>query len=152
MQIETLREVLHWTKEFHQHLSKCLSDCADKNTDERARMILAYLYDHEKILTRVVDGFEQSGDEHALNTWCYEYVQKHPITKHAGCDAPFGDLDATQIMKVIVDQHQQIIELYRYLASRAEIPSARELLETLGTLEEHEIMRMAQSANRFSDM
>ena len=78
MQIETLKDVLHWTREFHQHLSQCLSHCADKNMDERARMILAYLSDHEKALTKVVSGFETSGDEHALNTWCYEYVAKHP--------------------------------------------------------------------------
>ena len=48
MQIETLKDVLHWTREFHQHLSQCLSHCADKNTDERARMILAYLSNHER--------------------------------------------------------------------------------------------------------
>lgn len=152
MQIETLKDVLHWTREFHQHLSQCLSHCADKNTDERARMILAYLSDHEKSLTKVVNGFETSGDEHALNTWCMEYVAKHPIVRHAHCDAPFAELDAAQIMEVIVDQHQQVIELYRYLASRADIPSARELMESLRSLEEHEMMRMTQSTNRFSDM
>ena len=152
MQIETLKDVLHWTREFHQHLSQCLFHCADKNMEERARMILAYLSDHEKALTKVVSGFETSGDEHALNTYCYEYVAKHPIVRHAHCDAPFAELDATQIMEVIVDQHQQVIELYRYLASRAEIPSAKELMESLQSLEEHEMMRMAQSANRFGDL
>lgn len=55
-------------------------------------------------------------------------------------------------MEVIIDQHQQVIELYRYLASRADIPSAKELLETLRSLEEHEVMRMAQSSNRFGDL
>ena len=152
MQIETLKDVLHWTREFHQHLSQCLSHCADKNMDERARMILTYLSDHEKALTKVVGSFETTGDEHALNTWCYEYVAKHPIVRHAYCDAPFADLDATQIMEVIIDQHQQVIELYCYLASRADIPSAMELMESLRSLEEHELMRMAQSANRFGDM
>lgn len=152
MQIETLKDVLHWTREFHQHLSQCLSHCAGKNTDERARMILAYLSDHEKALSQVISGFEASGDEQVLNTWCYEYVNKHPIVRHVHCDAAFADLDATQIMAVIVDQHQQVIELYRYLASRADIPSASELLEALRSLEEHEMMRMAQSANRFGDL
>lgn len=152
MQIGTLKDVLHWTREFHQHLSQCLSHCADKNMDERARMILAYLSDHEKALTKVVSGFETSGDEHALNTWCYEYVAKHPIVRHAHCDAPFAELDAMQIMEVIIDQHQQVIELYRYLTSRVDIPSAKELMESLESLEKHEMMRMAQSANRFGDM
>ncbi|WP_323844278.1 ATPase [Microbulbifer magnicolonia] len=152
MQIETLKDVLHWTKEFHQHLSQCLSHCADKNTDERARMILAYLSDHEKALTKVVTGFEKSGEEHALNTWCYEYLHHHPIARHVHCDSPFAELNAEQIMEVIVDQHRQVIELYRSLASRADIPPAKELLDNLKSMEEHEMMRMSQSANRFEEM
>jgi hypothetical protein len=55
-------------------------------------------------------------------------------------------------MEVISDQHQQVIELYRYLYLRADIPSAKELLENLKSLEEHESMLMSQGANRLSDM
>ncbi|AUD78840.1 MULTISPECIES: ATPase [Kangiella] len=152
MQIETLKDVLHWTKEFHQHLSQCLFHCANKNLDERARMMLTYLSEHEKTLKDVVSGFEKSGEASALKTWCYEYVNRHPITRHAHCDTPFAELNASQIMDVIIEQHQQVIELYRYLASRAEIPSAMELLNSLLSLEEHEMMRIVQSSNRFSDL
>ncbi|WP_339616339.1 ATPase [uncultured Gilvimarinus sp.] len=152
MQVETLRDVLQWTKEFHHHLSQCLSHCTEKNTSERAKFILAYLSDHEENLAKVVNGFKESGNEHALNTWCYEYVNKQPIIQHGQCDAPFSNLDAVQIMDVIADQHQQVIELYRYLASRADIPSAQEMLSSLKSLEEHEIMRMVHSANRLEDM
>lgn len=152
MKIETLKDILHWTKEFHQHLSQCLSHCADKNTDKRARMVLDYLADHEKSLMKIVNGFASSSNEHALNTWCYEYVNRQPIIQHVHCDTPFADLDATQVIEVVVDQHQQVIELYRYLASRADIPSAQEMLESLKSMEEHEIMRMVQSTNRFGDM
>tara|TARA_R110001592_G_scaffold3113_1_gene17418 strand:+ start:16659 stop:17117 length:459 start_codon:yes stop_codon:yes gene_type:complete len=152
MQIETLKDVLHWTQEFHEQLSQCLSHCADKSSDERARMILVYLSDHENMLKKVVNGYEASGDEHALNTWCYEYVAKHPIVRHTHCDTPFAELDATQIMAVIVDQHQQVIEMYRYLASRPNIPAARALMESLLSMEEHEMMRIVQSANRLEDI
>jgi hypothetical protein len=44
MQIETLKDVLHWTKEFHQQLSQCLSHFGDK-----IHMMLAYLSEQEKI-------------------------------------------------------------------------------------------------------
>lgn len=152
MEIETLRDVLQWTEKFHRHLSDSLSAGSDKNTDQRARMVLAYLADHEKVLTQLVNGFEYEGDEHALNIWCYEYVQKHPIVQRVHSEAPFSELDAQQIMEVIVDQHQQVIALYRHLAGKEILPAASELLETLLSLEEHEMMRMMQSANRFSDM
>lgn len=152
MQIETLKDILHWTKGFHQHLSQCLSHCAKKNTNERAKMILTYLADHESSLVRTINSFETSDSKHALNTWCYEYVNKQPIVQNNYCDSPFAELDAAQIMEVIVDQHQQVIQLYRDLASQAVILSAQEMLASLRSVEEHEMMRMVQSVNRFSDM
>lgn len=152
MKIETLRDVLHWTTEFHQHLSSCLRHCSDKNESERAKMLLVYLAGHESELASVVSNFEKTGNTNALNTWCYEYIDKHPIIHHEHCNTPFAKLNATEIMEVIVDQHQQVIELYRYLFSRADIPSAKELLENLKSLEEHESMLMSQGANRLSDM
>ncbi len=152
MQIETLKDVLHWTRKFHQQLSQSLSNSVDKNTDERARMVLEYLADHEKTLDKVISGFEKSGDEDALNTWFNEYVNKSPVLQNVHTNTPFANMDAAQIMEVVADQHQQAIELYRYLARRADIDSAKDMLESLLSLEEHEIMRMTQSTNRFSDM
>ncbi|MBU3068792.1 ATPase [Aestuariicella sp. G3-2] len=152
MQIETLRDVLVWTRKFHQKLSELLSESVDKHSDERTRMVLEYLADHEKSLGKVISGFEKSGDEDALNTWFNEYVNKSPMLQKMYSNTPFDDLDSTQIMDIVVEQHQQAIELYRYLVKRADIDSAREMLESLLSLEEHEIMRMTQSTNRFSDM
>ena len=152
MQIETLKDILHWTKMFHEQLSLCLSHCSDANTSERARMVLDYLSDHEEKLMKVVNNFEVSGEEHALNTWSYEYVNKQPIVQHVHCDSPFAKLDTVQIMDVIVDRHAQVIELYRYLAAQAIIPSAKEMLESLLSLEEHETMLMVHAANRFEDL
>ncbi|WP_273182808.1 MULTISPECIES: ATPase [Methylophaga] len=152
MQVETLRDVLHWTSDFHQHLTACLKHCVDSNESERAKMLLKYLSEHEEKLAHVIHEFETKGDEHALNTWCYEYLNKNPIVQHHHCDAPFSQLSTTEIMRVIIDQHNQVIELYRYLHDRADIPSAQELLEMLKSFEEHEMMLMVQSANRLEDM
>ncbi len=40
MQIENLRDVLRWTKDFHFQLSKCLDHCSDQNLSERAALLL----------------------------------------------------------------------------------------------------------------
>lgn len=152
MKVETLRDVLHWTSEFHQHLMEYLKRCADKTENTRAQMLLNYLSEHEEMLGHAVLQFEATGNEHALNTWCYEYFDKNPIVQHHHCDAPFSELSTTDIMQVIIHQHQQIIDLYRYLHDRADISSAKELMEALRSFEEHEIMVMSQSANRLEDI
>jgi rubrerythrin len=126
--------------------------CADKNENARAQMLLKYLSDHEDKLAHVTEEFESRGDEHALNTWCYEYLNKKPIVKHLKCDEPFSEQSTTEIMNAVIDLHKQVIELYRYLRARADIPSAQELLDQLCSFEEHEMMQMVQSANRLEDM
>lgn len=152
MQVETLRDVLHWTSEFHRHLSESFEHCADDNENVRAQLLLKYLSEHEAQLGHVIHEFEETSDEHALNAWCYEYLDKHPIIHHHYCDAPFAEYTTREIMNAISEQHQQVIELYRYLRNRADIPSAQELLDNLETFEEHGIMQMVQSANRLEDM
>jgi len=152
MQIETLKDVLNWTRDFHQHLASCLHHCTNQHQTERAQLLLEYLAEHEQKLVAVLDGFTQSASVNALNTWCYEYLDKHPIVRHAQCDQPFAQMNTEEIISEIAGQHGQVIDLYRYLQSRAETASAQDLLAQLLALEEHEVMRMAQSTNRLEDL
>ena len=152
MQVETLRDVLNWTREHHQHLASCMQHCADENESERAKLLLDYLSDHEQKLVEVLDGFRETADSKALDTWCYEYLDKHPIVRHGKCDKPFAEMTADEIITEISHQHGQIIELYRYLRGRDAALSWQELLDQLVSLEEHESMQMVQAANRLHDL
>ena len=152
MQIETLRDVLHWTREFHQYLADYLQHSVKKNESERAKMLLQYLGEHEQKLVNVLEGFEKTANENALNTWCYEYLDKYPIHRQVSYEGSFSQLEPADIISEIVSQHQKVIEFYRYLQSRAESTSSRELLASLTELEKHEAMRMVHSANRLQDL
>jgi hypothetical protein len=152
MKIETLKDVLSWTQGFHESLSTCMQHCGDKNVSRRSKLLLDYLAKHETHLADVVERFSQQASSNALNTWCYEYLEKHPIIHKAAGQEPFSEISSLEITEVIMEQHRQVIELYRYLYSRADAPSAVELLKQLLDLEEHEVMQMAQSANRLEDL
>jgi hypothetical protein len=119
---------------------------------KRSKLLLDYLAKHETHLADVVERFSQQASSNALNTWCYEYLEKHPIIHKAAGQEPFSEISSLEITEVIMEQHRQVIELYRYLYSRADAPSAVELLKQLLDLEEHEVMQMAQSANRLEDL
>jgi len=152
VQVETLRDVLVWTREFHKNLSACLQHCFGKSENTRSQMLLEYLTKHEQEMSQTVDGFVKTAETRALNTWCYDYMDKHPILHSEQCHAPFQDLEPDEIMRVITDQHEQVIELYRYLYGRADIEETRELMEELKSLEEQGIKQMVQSVNRMRDM
>jgi len=152
MQVETLKDVLNWTREFHQHLANCMHHCASQNESKRAKLLLDYLADHEQKLVEVLDGYLETADAKALNTWCLEYLDKNPIVRHELCDKPFAQMNADEIITEITHQHEQVIELYRYLRGRDAAPSYRELLDQLLSLEEHEAMRMSKAAKHLDDL
>jgi len=152
MQIETLRDVLHWTRNFHTQLQECLTHCSDINEDERAKLLLVYLSDHENKLIRVLDGFERTASLNALDTWCYEYVDKYPVQRHRACEANFTKMNSAEISTEISNLHEQVIGLYRHILDRATSESSRGLLSGLLNIETHMAMQATQSANRLSDL
>lgn len=151
MQMEPLKEVMHWTQAVHHELAHSLRDTAAKR-DERARLLLEYLAEHEKNIEHLLRRFERLADREVLNTWYLEYINKEPVPDHRRITEEYRDKDAEAIYHNVMMQHEKIIELYKFLRSHAETEESRELLQHLVDLEQHEAMRMSQSANRFSDL
>ncbi|PCH85909.1 MAG: ATPase [Piscirickettsiaceae bacterium] len=152
MKIEKLKDIINWTRDSHEALANCMKRCVNENENARARLLLNYLIEHEEKLGNVLDEFNKSGNANALNTWCIEYLDKSPVVLRNDNDRPFAQMQADEIMGEISRHHQQIIELYTYLLGQADIPEAQDLLKQLVSLEEHEVMRMAQAANRLRDL
>jgi len=152
MKVETLKDVLQWTQKFHQYLSSCLQHCAAENINERSRLLLNYLSQHEHHLEKLVEEAANNASSNALNTWCQQYIDKHPIAIHQKCEEAYSSMSTVEISQVIFEQHRQLMELYRYLYSQAGAPSAIALIATLIELEEHEAMQMAKGANSLEDL
>jgi hypothetical protein len=43
---------------------------------------------HGASLERIVNGFVNTADNKALNTWCYDYIKKHPFIEHGQVAVP----------------------------------------------------------------
>jgi rubrerythrin len=142
MDIKTFGQLIDWTRDLHSHLASCLSHCATKHEEERARALLGYLAAHESEIERIVNEFEHQGDKKALETRVYDYLSHNPIKTHRTCDEPYAKLDF----------HDQIIDLYKTLIGKAEIPEAKELFESLLAMEENESMRLARQVGRMQDL
>ncbi|MBD3654889.1 hypothetical protein SAMN04487869_13912 [Marinobacter sp. DSM 26671] len=152
MDIKTFGELINWTRDLHAHLARCLSHCATKNEEERAQALLDYLATHESEMERIVNEFKSQGDSKALETRVYDYLSHHPIKTHRTCDEPYAQLDFEGICREVFDFHDQIEDLYRTMADKAEIPEAKELLQSLLTMEENEAMRLARQIGRMNDL
>lgn len=152
MKVETLKDVLEYTKSTHRNLSECLTYSAQHNDSERARMLLNYLAEHEKALITVLQGFIDTSDTKVLSTWCLEFLDRQPTITDENCNTSFIGQGLSEIMEAVVAQHHQIISLYKHLHATADIPSLSELTEQLIELEEHHVMQMVQGSNRMEDI
>lgn len=152
MEIKTFSDLIEWTRQLHSHLAKCLVHCSSKNEAERARLLLDYLAEHESKMERMVSAFEMQAEPKVMQTYIYDYLSHQPIQSHRTCDAPYAKLGFDDICQEVFDYHRQIIELYRDIETRAEIPEAKALLGSLLAMEEHEAMRLSRQTGRMSEI
>lgn len=152
MPVETMKDILHWTADFHQQLSKRLQRGAKETKDERAHLLLDYLAEHEKHLSEALRRLEADGISSALNSWYNDYLDQHPLTRLNNGKLSFAEMNSSDILNEIIAINQQVLDLYRGLAARATTSEAKELFQNLLNLEQHEAMQMTQSANRFTDL
>lgn len=152
MKVQTISDLIDWTRALHQRLAGNLAEGAAQHEQEMARLLLSYLADHEAALERIIEGFEQRADPKALKTWVYDYLAHEPIDLQRICDAAFAEMNLDEICGQVFNAHNQAIDLYRDLLERADIPEAQELLQELLAIEKNETMRLAQQTNRMRDM
>lgn len=152
MQIDTFRDIIHWTRTYHKQLAESLKNSSSSHQSERARMLLDYLAEHEAKLADAISAFEKSDNLKALNTWVMEYLNKADIKPIGEINAPFATLSTEEIINSVEGEHTKIIDLYRFLAGRAVATPAADLLKELAALEQHEAMRLSRASNLLRDL
>ncbi|MBF1802333.1 hypothetical protein [Alloalcanivorax profundimaris] len=152
MKVETFSDVLDWTRAVHRNLADCAAHCGAGSRHEKVRMLLDYVHEHETRLNRILESSQKDADPAALNSWAYEFFEKAPVRPHEACAADFKDKDTGEIISAVLAQHNKIIEFYRYMASRAEVPSTQALMTNLLELEQNEARRMARDAGELDDL
>jgi hypothetical protein len=152
MKIETFQDLIDWTRDVHRHLADVLEEASEGNDQRLAEALMHYVADHEAAIASAIDGFEKAADPKALHTWVVDYVEREPIDLSGADAAAFAGMSFDQIAAEVFAVHNKVLELYRYLLSRSDIPEAKDLLEPLLRMEEHETMRLAQQIGRSRDM
>lgn len=152
MEVKTIRDLLTWTRQYHQQLEGCYAHCANKADEERIKLLLDYFKSHQSKLSVTLEGVIERQQEKVLNSWCAEYsVRQAPFQKHV-CQHNLAGLTVDEIIIKVVAAHKTVIDLYKELASQAHISETHDLFHSLLELEEHTLMQEMVSAQRFSDL
>lgn len=151
MEIKRFEDLIDWARQLHGHLSRSLEDSSGRNEDERASALLHYLADHEAELERMTSEFEKQADPKVMKTRLYDFFDHQPFTRRKS-DTHYANLDFEGIAREIFDFHDELIELYKGLIRKAELPEVSELLEELLAMEQNESMRLARQVGSMNDV
>src|SRR5688572_5883293 len=148
---KTLQDLLTNTQEFHSDMSECFSRSAKQANDERVKMLLGYLAEHEQTLAQQVADFAETASSTASNTWVSDYEEQFPPSKHDKRNHPYATMTTGEILNELHEQHRRIVERYKNLQDF--VPgSGGDLLQQIIDLEQQTMLRMVQSANRLEDI
>jgi hypothetical protein len=152
MEIKTIIDLIEWSRSLHEQLAQCLSHCAKRHQDERAVMLLEYLTSCETTLADMVADFEGQADPKAAKTYVYDLLPHTPVQVHLECNDHYASLSADEISAEVIDFHEQLIELYRSLMNKAEIPEVEELVQMLLDMELNETKLLVRQIGRMDDL
>ncbi|MCU7987335.1 hypothetical protein [Shewanella sp. SW24] len=151
MQIETLYDVMQWTRNIHQQLHAFAAHCALTNDSERSGLLLEYISAHEQKMALVIRQFEDNGNSNALNTYCRHYYEKTAIPFNTIGEHPFKRMDTDEIAMATLEYHKNIVGLFEYLQHCSSAPSVTEFLSNILSLEEAEKRLLARNMKQIDD-
>ena len=151
MRFKTVADVLHWVEGFHRQVQAELTGKWAETGDERIRMLLAYLADHEQKLTAALEACEEDVPAGTLSTW-YRDADCPLAMDHAALTKAVSDMDVDEVLACMVRCHNSLIKLYETLRDRAEVPIVAELFASLAAMEASELRRSVRDTNLLKDL
>lgn len=148
MRFEQVKDVLHHVIDFHAALAADYRMLAKQVGDERARLLLLYLAEHESRMSRGLVRYTEGNAHNVLDTW----LQNAPDLKepHLLKDLRSG-LCCTTIEEVSAAAekiHETLGQMYRQLADASTIADERELFEALAKFQNAETRRLVRNTSR----
>ncbi|MAL96706.1 MAG: hypothetical protein CME40_16685 [Haliea sp.] len=148
----TLKELLTWTQKAHSHLAADLERARQGTGDEPVSYLLDYLAEHEEHLALALERFVADCHDDVLATRVQHYLETRlpgaGELRLGAVESGNGDAFTARI----IDCHNRLIQLYRFLGERVEPPHAAEILQEVLELEEKETQLLSHQANRMHDL
>jgi len=153
MRFHQIKEVVRWAADYHTSLADAYVECATGKVDERVRMALDYLAEHEARMQAELARYLSESDEHraVLDTWFDDPVDipPAPVREHL-----LGDLSSESVQSLFgtaLAAHRTLQDLYAHRAEHAVSSAEREFFMALTSELESEIRRLCRDMQRLED-
>lgn len=145
-------ELLRWIADFHAQQQRCYTEAAESTDDQRVRMALEYLAEHEQTMQSELERYLEQAHAELLDTWFDDAVAlPHTIAvEHQQAD--HAALDVEDVLATGITVHRTIEALYRQRQVTAPTPEIGELFDALVRHQNAELRRMVRDMGRLQSM
>lgn len=145
MSYSTVRDILTYSQNVHQHASALYEQLREETQRERVDMMLKLLALHEQGLASAIAGFREDRRSRILDEW-HQFEPADIGDLLSECRAIHPDVSVDELVMIALKVDEFLIRVYQQLAADASSAEARELFENLAALEESEKIRTVRAA------
>lgn len=150
MRFHQIREIVSWAVRFHERLAQQYAALAKKSEDERVRMALTYLAEHEHQMQGGLARYLAADSEHrnVLDTWFSDLTElPHPdvLERLCGCMAC---TTVDSVLTTALTIHKTLEDMYRHRAEEAAIAAEQAFFASLADGHEAEVRRLVRDMAR----
>ena len=150
MRFHTVKEILDWTRCFHDKLAEDYEQLAEEHERERVGMLLHYLAEHERALGEAIRHYEED-DIHDILGVAFAPDVELPSDLDALCKAP-DTIDTASVLALALRFHEALEQVYQKLAETAPSERIKALFENISNHEVKEKLRTVRDAGRLEDV
>ncbi len=153
MRFHQVRELVSWAADYHARLASAYTELAGGKVNDRVRMALRYLAEHENGMQASLEQYLDEGSEHrgVLDTWFDDPVDfpHAPVLDRLAQGMTFDDMQS--VLATALATHRTLQDLYTYRAGHAVTTAEREFFEALTKGHEGEVRRLSRDMQRLED-
>ncbi|TDO16612.1 2-hydroxyacyl-CoA dehydratase [Halomonas ventosae] len=153
MRFHQVKELVAWAADYHRGLAEQYDQLAATDVNDRVRMALEYLAEHERKMQRELTSYleEESKHRNVLETW-FDDPADFPhaptlerLTHNISCDS------VQDVLSTALTMHRTLQDLYAHRVELASAQAEREFFASLSSGHEAEVRRLVRDMQRLED-
>lgn len=150
MRFHQVRDIVTWAADFHAQLAQQYTTQAKSSDDERVRMALTYLAQHEHNMQAGLARYLAPDNQHrhVLDTWysdLTELPQPDVLSILCGC---ISCTSVASLLTKALEIHETLENMYRHRSQDSAIDAEKTFFASLASGHEAEMRRMARDMAR----
>ena len=150
MRFRTIKDIIDWTRAFHDALAAQYESLAVGHEQERAGLLLQYLSHHERTLSAALQHYEEDQEHLLLKKW---YAPDLPLPEDLSTLCrKLERVDTSGVLAMALQFHDLLIDLYANLSSHAPNEEIKTLFESISNQETRDKLKTVRDAVRLEDI